>query len=95
MTSTTELFEQMDSIVSRWQASIATLSNHTKGEPYVTLKESKLQAEVERLRASNAELLTALVYIVTDFPTPGGEPQLTAKGYELAWAAINRAEKGE
>lgn len=46
----------------------------------------KAQAEQRADRCS--ELLTALEFIVNDVPEPGEDARLTAKGYNMACAAI-------
>lgn len=45
-----------------------------------------------RLVAAAPDLLAALLHIVNDTPTPGGDAVLTVKGYNMACAAIARAE---
>lgn len=48
-----------------------------------------------RLIAAAPELLEALLYIVNDTPTPGGDAELTAEGYNRACAVIAKAEGRE
>ena len=55
--------------------------------------ECDLTAQRDRLREINAELLTALSFIVND-AEPGEDARLTVEGYNRACAAIAKA-RGE
>ena len=49
-------------------------------------------AEVARVMGAAFDTLSALKHIVNDTPIPGGDAMLTARGYNMACAAIARAE---